>query len=147
MSGLKKHVYSSRLVSQWFFNPIQPGNFFLGLLQAFLALFVLLVQRSHCLDHSYWSISLFRLLLLVGPTIYDFCVKVLEAFCLLCMPGWYFFNHSSFHFTPISVYSYFKGCLYMFSYFLNFKNHLFNYHLKQKPIKGCVSAFFIYNCL
>jgi hypothetical protein len=46
----------------------------------FLALFKLLRRRLHRLECFYWSVLLFGLLLLVGTTIYDYCVMGSEAF-------------------------------------------------------------------
>ncbi len=55
---------------------------FNGLVQSsfFITLFWFLGRWLNCSDHSHWSESFFRLLLLVGPNKYDFCVMVPEAF-------------------------------------------------------------------
>ncbi len=58
----------------------------------------------------------------------------------LCEGAWGFLPAV---YACVGVDIYFKGCLYIFSDFLNFKNHFFNYHLKQQSIKIYVSALFI----
>ncbi len=83
---LKVHAWSSRWVQRWLNKKSYSARqFFNGLVHAdlFLTLFRWIV---HCLDCSYWSITLYRPLLLAGSAL-QFCVIGPEAFlaCCICL--------------------------------------------------------------
>ncbi len=132
--------------------PIQPSNSSKDWYRPLLNPFRIIGHGFHSLDHFYWSISLFRSVLLVEPaTVNTFLCDGASGFlaCWVCLGCFLTTPCCTFGLgclRPVFYTDIWRMCMYV-SLLLLFWHHPFNHHIKQHSIEEYSSVSFILICL